>query len=575
MTEIKATYSLIQGYKYSTTNHYLALSEFIDNSISSYLENNGNDIDGLIIKIEFNEEDKDDVKIIISDNAGGMDSKGLEKAMQPNDRTGKGDNKYNQYGVGMKLGIFYHGANCTIYSKKKKEKEYKLELFTFDKEKFNQNVEVNAEKSNDNAIHYDSGTTIIISKVYNENNINRNPLRKPKQFEIIKDALCWRYGRLIKRGLQIKLIARSYEEKNNKEEIIRQFNKIKPFKASQLFVVSKKSSKKDSQLTIEQKRAKYQECLISLKSDILKKNVEKKSEVDFELLQEAFDKLENNEDVFFEKEIEVNNKKTIIKFGIIDNTLKPLAEWSGLSIYHLDRAIIHGPNDRSVDLNDKKSTMTFINSKINEIIARYRHYYGELDLTDIENPDQNKSSFLWSLHGEEDVTKFLEKVFWSLKPIVEIIIKINDITSSSKQTSDSNKKVTKGLGEKLRNLTFESIEDGNEIYTKTETNIFGGKCTIRIFEDNKCDRDFITTRVTRDDENNKKILDITIKTEHLFWKPLIAKDENKSEIIYPVALIIGISQIIVDDQNTRDAYNPNKSKKYTEIIQDIMNDWMK
>jgi hypothetical protein len=59
-----------------------------------------------MINIDIDYSDNENKKITITDNANGMGMLELLDAMQPNSREGKTDNDYNQYGIGMKLGIF-------------------------------------------------------------------------------------------------------------------------------------------------------------------------------------------------------------------------------------------------------------------------------------------------------------------------------------------------------------------------------------------------------------------------------------------------------------------------------------
>lgn len=92
-----------------------SISEFIDNSISSYLKTNNNNIKGLhiviSIKTSYNESEDNvlNQSIKIFDNAGGMNENELYHAMIPNDREGKSDNNLNQYGLGMKIASFWLG----------------------------------------------------------------------------------------------------------------------------------------------------------------------------------------------------------------------------------------------------------------------------------------------------------------------------------------------------------------------------------------------------------------------------------------------------------------------------------
>ena len=107
------------------------LAEFIDNSIASFLidykkikdiDNTSLDkvdLTGLQIDITFNYYSHDHQEIIITDNAGGMNLTTLSEAIQPYHTTDiQRDTRMNQYGVGMKFGIFWLSSGVSIYTKR-------------------------------------------------------------------------------------------------------------------------------------------------------------------------------------------------------------------------------------------------------------------------------------------------------------------------------------------------------------------------------------------------------------------------------------------------------------------------
>ena len=103
-----------------------AVSEFIDNSISSYLKTNNNRINGLhiliLIKTSYSDTEPNayNQSIKIFDNAGGMDEDELYHTMIPADREGKSDNSLNQYGLGMKIASFWLGRSLKIQTRNRK-----------------------------------------------------------------------------------------------------------------------------------------------------------------------------------------------------------------------------------------------------------------------------------------------------------------------------------------------------------------------------------------------------------------------------------------------------------------------
>jgi hypothetical protein len=85
-------------------------------------------VDGLIINIEIVRNNDEMQHIKISDNAGGMSEKVFERAMQPGDTSGKTHSDLNQFGVGMKFGIFWLGSSVEIHTKEDMGREYYLSL---------------------------------------------------------------------------------------------------------------------------------------------------------------------------------------------------------------------------------------------------------------------------------------------------------------------------------------------------------------------------------------------------------------------------------------------------------------
>lgn len=214
LKQLVATYGMIVNYANEKTILWLALSEFIDNSISSWQgkDNVDSSVDGLKISIIFDDTDSENRKVIITDNANGMDSDELVNAMQPSDTKGKKDTHYNQFGVGMKLAIFWQGEDGTVYSKTKNGQEYYVELKTSNHDR-SEAVEVESKVSHDNMIKYSSGTTIIIEKIYKN--------KWYKSIEEIEEALGWRYRELLSSkknnyaGMEINIHVMSSDSKKS------------------------------------------------------------------------------------------------------------------------------------------------------------------------------------------------------------------------------------------------------------------------------------------------------------------------------------------------------------------------
>ena len=572
--KLVATYDSIRAFYNEKSNYWLALSEFIDNSVSSYKNGNSdNPIDGLRIDIDIDYSDNKNKKITITDNANGMDKDRLEDAMQPNDTEGKGIGDYNQYGIGMKLGVFWFGKDGFFYTKKKDEKTYFIDFKTTTK-KLSEAVEVEAIETNENIFSdFGSGTKIIISNIYKNRKINITELKK------IKDALGWRYSRLIQEGLKIHLSYNIGDERSKKNEdcFIKQFENI-PFNFNK-FLVYKKEKKNEILLDkIIKIKAAIQKEIIELKEiesmgdqskrkDRLKiyfntiyfdskyansriKEILDDEDIDdfLDLRIEAYEKFIKNENLVFEKSIHINGKDTNIKFGILGGDFQEnkkgfsKEKYNGLTTYHKDRAINHGPN------NEQCTNLMF--TKLKD--PTHVWMYGEINLTNIEEPDKNKSKFDWSWSDDENyieggqsseisLQNQTEVFYKSLRGILKYILDLSENTSNEKNeksTSDELKAIKDDVCNHLPTITssINEDEDGNNFF---KFFIYEIEYEARIYEDNKLGDDLI--KIERND--NEKIITVWFNNDHSFWKPLLKNGETniKGKIIYPIIVIMTIS----------------------------------
>ena len=109
-------------------------AEFIDNSLSSYLQNrteleslHGKDFK-LIIELRYNEDDE----ISISDNAAGIDEKNWKRALMPGDIP-EDDSGGNEYGMGMKYSAVWLSNNWQLKSKSIHDNFQREVTFDYDK----------------------------------------------------------------------------------------------------------------------------------------------------------------------------------------------------------------------------------------------------------------------------------------------------------------------------------------------------------------------------------------------------------------------------------------------------------
>lgn len=562
--KLVATYGMIKNYKNEVSNKWLALSEFIDNSISSWKGNSKDNAIGLEISIEFDGTNKDNKKLIIEDNANAMDKNTLEEAMQPSDTRGKSDKKYNQYGVGMKLGIFWYGEDGIVYSKENNSKEYFVELRTSSKN-LSEEVIVDAKKSYDNVVKYNSGTTVIIEKIYD------NRWLKTDDLIAIKDALGWRYRNLLedkknnKSGMRISLYQKVNDNrtKNGNRPIFVEPFFIKPFVLKNFVNFYRTKKNFDFIRFINRYENDINNLINSSKSN--------------SILVEFCQKLVNNEPL--ESSIQIPwkdyDKPAILKFGIIDSTSEnqsgKLGKINGVTTFHLDRAINHGPNtgaNNSCIPFNKNAGISFSSGD-----PTWRRLFGEINLTGFEIPDQNKSNFIWSYDGEEKLNDELYKIWNSLKDLLATIIKWEDLKITETITSEKDKKDLVNYSKDsldLKKITpkieyCESTKNNEPCYTLEEENK-----NIWILEDI---RDELIKISHKDSEN----VYVSFNPNHKFWKPFIDNKETlefRGNSVYPLVLLVALCGIYLEDKlffkNGFFSYDEEKDLKNFEDIVNLV-----
>lgn len=532
--KLVATYAMMKAYKSHPTNKWLTLSEFIDNSISSWRGkgNTTKSLVGLEIKITFDSTDENNLKLIISDNANGMNEDEILEAMQPSDRRGKKDTHYNQYGVGMKLGIFWYGEDGIVHSKVKGKKEFCVELKT-SREDENTEIEVKTKRPSENYVEYESGTTIRIEKIYD------NRKWKPTDLNDIKEALGWRYGKMLSKnlenneyipGMTIKIRELLPDRKANSSNVWCNIESSYHKAFTLQKYIDSKSNKND--YNMEKFNLEWENDV----NKLINNNSDKEILVEFCNLLINKKELKSTIDVSFD----YGRKNTKLIFGILSPS-KNYAKISGVTTFHLDRAINHSPNSK----DNKSSSISFKTNKSEGSIgdSTDRRLFGEIDLTGIEVPDQNKSSFLWSFYGEDDLNKILEKVWNQLKPLLNLIIYWEKLNLTQKITS--NKEIEKILDSSSKVLNPYVIEPKIDFIVDDngdETNV---PCYLlkednkRIWIEESLDPKSELVKIESNDEGIK----ICYNAQHKFWKPFINdKDslEYRGSCIYPIILLIGL-----------------------------------
>lgn len=159
------TYGTLWQYENDhNLNLGVCISEMIDNSISSFIQNRKYlQNDELHIEV-ITQESFDSKKIIVIDDAYGMSKDELENCIKLNKNIElKTKTGMNQYGVGLKSAIFWIGKDARIFTKQN-NKSYVLNFLPIDinQRQAGNDFDNNINKDNLNTIKTNSGTRIEI-----------------------------------------------------------------------------------------------------------------------------------------------------------------------------------------------------------------------------------------------------------------------------------------------------------------------------------------------------------------------------------------------------------------------------
>lgn len=157
------SYELYRNFSY---NHWNAVGEFIDNSITSAMRHWETLSElyenfGLRIDITFDEKNS---RILIDDNAGGITYEELHSALIAGEEPL--DKRYlSQYGVGMKLASFWWGRQLEVLTSPLGDENSYETTIDLDSIKASGETKVDVRRARRKKT---SGTRIIIGKVYDE-----------------------------------------------------------------------------------------------------------------------------------------------------------------------------------------------------------------------------------------------------------------------------------------------------------------------------------------------------------------------------------------------------------------------
>lgn len=537
--KIQGLFKLLEAIKSLKGKTFLMISELIDNSISSWLDDGLNkNVNGLIIQIDadFTSFNSAEHKIIVTDNAYGMDEKELEEALMIAFIKPK-PSGLGVFGMGLKQAAFWLGRRLEISTKKEKGQSIHaiLDLDIITKLKSDEDATYDFINMPKNL--YKRGTEIAIS------NINVGVERSSTFYtEVLSRILGWKYNRYLSKGMKISI-------KYIKDGTYVEVEKFMPERENITEWCNRtsrdiESTKKEliSQLTTELK--------------------------DTPIRHEIINKINEDKHLVFDIPLDFNGIKWKMNYGILSiahshgkGSYKELSftKVNGISVYQADRAVICGPNteDNSTFHRERNDGGSGDIYKIRLFGILVVDPFVQAKIIDL---DTNKSSFKWD---DTDFKKYIEARLKEYKDkglakAVEVIGSYQNKQQEGYKGPNPKglKKIQEAMALKWKqfaNSTFEIPEkeiysrDGSTVRPLLIRNIIIGEDikNIMLIEEMRGDKTFITSDLTGD------TLHITVNIEHRLWSPNIESntDEVKRTIVYPLSIMLGIAQYAMHGDN--------------------------
>lgn len=464
------TYGTLWQYENDPNlNLGVCISEMIDNSISSFIQNRKYlQNDELHIEV-ITQESFDSKKIIVIDDAYGMSKDELENCIKLNKNIElKTKTGMNQYGVGLKSAIFWIGKDARIFTKQN-NKSYVLNFLPIDinQRQAGNDFDNDINKDNLNTIKTNSGTRIEIDCTKGRvNNSWTTDYDQEKCKELTK-YLGKKYKNYLNgnRDITIKINIK-YENLNDSRKNWNFNIEAMEFNENPLKIKELKNNNIGLNEFVEKIRLDNQK--------IIEENQSKKT---FNYL---FEKLINNEELVWEDEIflsEEENIKIPAKFSFLSKADKNL---SGLIISHNGRYInFPGKNEKAI-----QKTYKYCDDK--KFNGYWRWLCIEIEIEKINGnedcskirPDVNKTVILFSnsenfeLYSEE---RFKESIVRyindNLLDLFEIIVGLSKSQTEIK-ARDELKKSLKNNDSVVCQTNIRVDDINNLIYFKDNKNTF-------------------------------------------------------------------------------------------------------
>ncbi len=490
-------YKHFAGKKNDTSKPYYMLSELIDNSISSWKDNNKEGVLSIAINIDDTTQ-----QITVDDTAFGMSEDGLSESMKLNKE--KAGNKLNMFGVGMKNSAFWFGKDLHVETNNG-QGAWQTDISLSKVMDLNKTIEWVVRESN----REKRGTKVTISHVYKDRTLSKD------DFEVLLNVLQIKYQNYIEEGVKINISwfkndGSAKHKKLNKLKIKAQIipdNKIQEF--------------------INGIDKYFEKSILKYAKDLKERTIK---------LVKNKKRLIYNYEIPFVMD---GQRKTFkIKVGIQDESNKGNPEgfkaYYGLTTLQDNRAINMPP----------LSAIDFTNDYTRRNAKRI---FGIAELGHIFKPDNNKQEFNFGTHKDR-FYGLIKDIGSEIELVADIV---QDLVGTATKSKSGNQKQSIS---KIENaLITKSGLDWSVNTNGTNFNLSIGKgeeVKIIIKEksiENKNDQNYFINA----EEIGEKEYQITYNVNHPIWKPLSDGSGTNIDtkiVTYPLVAIIGISSLGIKDR---------------------------
>lgn len=501
-----------------------AVAEFIDNSTASYFENekeirtfnrlNNEDTKLNVEVIYINDKtNKERSKLIIQDNAAGMDDYNFARAVQLNIKPDNTDGR-NEFGMGLKTAAIWFGNNISIESVSiedgvKRSTELKLKDL-----KNNQGFVDMKKEFSDKKFH---GTRITVSDLANN------------------------FANKIQKRKLVETITTTYQDDITKNHIEIRFAEYSEKKKGWFDFLGNALDKPE-----DSKPVRYVEpTLLTLAAD----DPANKTGKEMYLKKEFKDEI-----VFDDNVYPIYGWIGILKTG---NT-----HVAGFTLLRRGRVII------GVD-NDDKYKPTEIFGASNSF--KYQRLIGKINMDNFPI-EQSKEAFHWNNGLKEAFDEKLKEISADYGRLASKIRKsTNAAKMSEKEYADNQEKVLQSLNKHNENVTFEMVKE--EISSDKKTNVLsnvirisnkvtGIDTSLRMMSDNIKDPDQWIDIKKSDDGNGWYAI---VHMNHDFFKPY-SEDPKFVNLIMNMAYAYALSYVyaILSDKSLI-----TQRKQFNDYLEEI------